>query len=184
MARPKRLAALRLSFLGPPLVTRDGETITLTDKKPLALLAYLAVNGAGYSRDALAELLFPRLRRERGRAGLRQCLSILRHTLGAEWIRSEGDTVTLPPRGGLWVDVLEIDRNGPERTRASLKAIERLFRGDFLEGFFLKDAVGFESWQRSQEERLRQIHTTILGQLTSLLLGTNDFDLAISHARS
>ena len=184
MVRAKRLTALRLSFLGPPIVTKDGETITLTDKKPLALLAYLAVNGAGHSRDALAELLFPRLGRERGRAGLRQCLSILRQTVGEEWIRSEGDTVTLQPRRGLWVDALEIDRKGSERTRSSLKAIERLFRGDFLEGFFLRDAVGFESWQRSQEERLRQIHTRILGQLTSLLLGTNDFDLAIPYARS
>jgi DNA-binding SARP family transcriptional activator len=101
---------LRLSFIGPPLVSVRGEHVELSPRKSLALLAYLAVTAARHGRDALAELLFPELDRERARAGVRQCLSILRNAIGEQWVGTEGESIWLREGKGLWLDVRELER--------------------------------------------------------------------------
>jgi predicted ATPase/DNA-binding SARP family transcriptional activator len=141
-------------------------------RKVLALLAYLAVEPGRHSRDALADLLFPELGRDRARAGVRQCLSTLRRALGGDWVGSDADAVWLEPGEGLWVDAREVTARGATRPRERLEGLDRLFRGDFLAGFFVRDAAEFESWQRSVEEALRREHARIL------------LDLASSHLRS
>ncbi len=101
-------------------MTLDDNAVQLRPRKVLALLAYLAVTLHRHTRDALADLLYPRQGRSRARAGIRQCLSILRGSLGREWIRTEGEAVRLDAGGALWVDVAEVrspSRRGREGGR-------------------------------------------------------------------
>jgi DNA-binding SARP family transcriptional activator len=166
--RPSGMAKLRLSFLGAPLVVVDGASIDLRPRKVLALLAYLADSSDRHSRDALADLLYPHQERDRARAGLRQCLSILRRSVGGEWIGVDNDYVWLAPGKGLWTDIDEV-RSARDRAErqiggnisAAVKLLdetEQLFRGEFLSGFFLRDSPGFESWHRAQTGKSRQGH--------------------------
>jgi DNA-binding SARP family transcriptional activator len=73
---------LTVSLLGPPRIQRNGATVVIRRRKVLALLAYLAVREGEHGRDALAELLYPRLDRLRAAAGLRYSLSLLRSAWG------------------------------------------------------------------------------------------------------
>ena len=41
-----------------------------------------------------------------------------------------------------------------------------LFRGEFLEGFGLRDAPGFEDWQRAEADALRRELAAVLARLT------------------
>ena len=65
-----------------------GQTVRLPDRKTEGLLAILALTrDYGIERQAAADILWP-LRAPQNRANLRQALSVLRRTLGAEWVES------------------------------------------------------------------------------------------------
>jgi hypothetical protein len=94
------VSGLRLSFLGAPLLEREGEPIRLDTRKNLALVAYLAVTGEAHTREALVTLLWPETGPSRAGAGLRRNLSVLKKALGHEWLvvdrESIGTDATVP----------------------------------------------------------------------------------------
>jgi len=63
------MSRLKLYFLGTPRLERDGEAISLSHHKALALLAYLAVTRQPHTRQALAALLWPEYGPATARAG-------------------------------------------------------------------------------------------------------------------
>jgi DNA-binding SARP family transcriptional activator len=187
------MSDLRVSLLGPPVVEAGEEPVSLKPRKVLALLAYLAATNSRHTRDTIAELLNPTLGRERARAGFRQCLSLLRASVGEEWIRSDADGVSLEHGVRLWTDLREIKRLWLEGTRADRAGdtalalrlageAEALFRGEFLQGFSLRDSAPFEVWQRAEEESCRRDHITLLTRLVALLRSTGDDEGAIGPA--
>jgi predicted ATPase/DNA-binding SARP family transcriptional activator len=184
---------LRAAFLGPPIVTVRGNPIELSPRKVLALFARLAVDAGRLDRDALAQLLYPTLNRERARAGLRQCLSKLCEAIGDEWVGKERNFLWLPDGKGLWIDLREASRLGAGMAEAEKGSdtaallsktarAERLFRGEFLSGFFLKDSVEFETWHQEEAHRFRRHHARILERLAVLHEGRGDLEPAISSA--
>src|SRR6266446_5805577 len=76
------VAGLRLAFLGPPRVERDGVPLEVDTRKAIALLAYLAVNKQDHRRDTLATLFWPEYDQSHARASLRRTLSALKRGLG------------------------------------------------------------------------------------------------------
>jgi len=173
---------LELALLGPPLVTKNGRPIDLKARKALALLVYLGVTRKRHTRDALSEILFPRLGRARARAGVRQCLSVLRGELGPAWIGTDGESAWLNHRDDLRLDVERVMGAVSATTRGALEEADALYRGDFLAGFFLKDAPGFDSWHRSVSDALRAAHVGILRRLIDVLLAAGEFDRATDRA--
>jgi len=172
---------LRLSVLGEPVVSVNGAAMRLKPRKVLALLAFLAVTGSRHSRDFLAEMLFPRLGRERARAGIRQGLTVLRSGVGSELICSDGDMVWLNHESDMWIDLREAAR--PVQAREDAERVDQLFRGEFLRGFRLPDAPAFDDWQRSQEESARALHVTVLKKLVESCREANEHDTAIHYGR-
>ena len=137
---------LALYLLGPARIELHGKPIELKQRKVLALFAYLATTAQRQSRDVLAELLYPKQDRIRARSGLRQTLSILRSHIGDGWLSADRGGVALLA-DGLWVDAGEFCRLAatqaqPEDLGLLAKAVG-LYRGDFLDGFFLKDSRVF-----------------------------------------
>jgi DNA-binding SARP family transcriptional activator len=140
------MSSFKLSLLGTPRLERDGMHLKLSARKNLALIAYLALTGGGYSREALITLLWPELEPSRARANLRRNLSMLRKALGGEWLVADRETIALDPSANLWLDVdqfrnLLLAWRGhghpetdvcPECLTALAEAVE-LYRGDLLE---------------------------------------------------
>jgi len=96
-----------LHFLGPPRVELDGAPLKLQYRKNLALIAYLCITGGSHTREALITLLWPELNPSRARANLRRNLSVLRTSLGAEWLVAEHETIGLALGTDLDSDVEE-----------------------------------------------------------------------------
>jgi tetratricopeptide (TPR) repeat protein len=105
----------------------------------------------------------------------------------------DGGRSGLDARESLWVDIHEVRKQTGHRTRLNaehddgntLKALQRiegLLRGDFLSGFFLRDAIGFESWQMSVEESLRREHAGILEGLATAHMRGHAYEEAIECA--
>ena len=70
-------------FLGDILISGpDGDLTPHLGKKPIALLAYLALARDGAGRDELAALLWPDPDPSRSKHNLRQCLHSLKQAFG------------------------------------------------------------------------------------------------------
>lgn len=127
----------------------------LAQPKRLALLTYLAEAPprSFHSRDTLLGLFWPELDEARARAALSQALYYLRRSLGEGIItnRGQGEIGVDPDR--LWCDAVAFERALEEGDAG--RALE-LYRGDFLPGFFLSDAVEWERWLARERARLRR----------------------------
>ncbi len=150
---------MRLETLGAVDLTGDGDRETrslLSQPKRVALLAYLALAGAsGYRRrDKVVALFWPELDAVHARGALRQALTFLRRTLGDTIVITRGDEEIGVDRSVLRCDALEFvsecDAGNHERAMA-------LYRGDFLDGFFVSDAaVELQSWIEGERAELRR----------------------------
>ena len=180
------MSRLVLSFLGPPLIELDGVYVVLKLRKAMALLAYLAVAGDRHGRDELAELLFARQDRDRGRSNLRQALSLLRDATG-DRVGADKEAVWLPDGPDLRVDVRELRRLSALEPGAGnadrLAEAAALFRGEFMAGFFLKDSPGFEQWQESQRDDLQRARASLLRRLADHHAARGEWAAAIDRAR-
>jgi DNA-binding SARP family transcriptional activator len=163
------VSGIRLSFLGAPLLEREGEPIRLDTRKNLALVAYLALTGETHTRETLTTLLWPEAEPARARAGLRRNLAVLKKALGGQWLLFDRESVGADPQAHVWPDIARFREllgawqgHGHPETEVcpacliALNEAAELYRGDFLEGFSLCDSPAFDEWQFFQAESLRQ----------------------------
>ena len=143
---------LRILTLGSLAVTREGVPVTTvaSRRKPLALLALLAVAGdRGMSRDKLMAYFWPDADIELARTALRQTLYSLRRDLKASDLFVGSSDIRLNPEV-ITSDVALfeglLDRNDREAAVA-------LYAGPFLDGFHLSNAPEFERWQEAGRSR-------------------------------
>jgi DNA-binding SARP family transcriptional activator/tetratricopeptide (TPR) repeat protein len=163
---------LRITLLGTPHLSIAAARPALARRKSLALLAYLAVTGRPHSREALIGLLWPDATEANARASLRKSLADLRRFLAPYLVITHHD-VTLDPAAPWWLDVTSF-QTGIAQTGAGagqeierLKAAVDLYRGDFLEGFYVRSAQGFEEWALAQRARLRELALQALNTLAA-----------------
>jgi DNA-binding SARP family transcriptional activator/TolB-like protein len=151
----------RLETFGK-LALSGGATGSLShQRRRLALLALLAAAGdRGLSRDALLLYLWPDSTAENGRHSLEQLLHALRRSLGDSVFNGVN-----PVR--LDRDVVASDVDDFERAlaRGALAEAVDLYRGPFLDGFYLNDEPEFERWTSSERSRLADRYTEALTRL-------------------
>ncbi len=191
------MSGLWLALLGPPRIRVGGVPIQVDTRKAIALLAYLAVTGERHGRDQLAELLWPEHDSEHARAALRRTLSALNRALGDDrpgMLQADRASVGLDP-GAAELDLRRSEDllaacrghgHPPEQVCeacvAPLTEAVALHRGDFMAGFALRDAAGFEDWQLLQAERLRRGLAGALDRLVLGLAGTGAWERALEAA--
>ncbi len=126
----------------------------LAQPKRVALLAYLAAAAPRrlHRRDSLVALFWPELDQEHARAALRQAMHGLRHALGDGVLVSRGDEDIGLDAEHIRCDVIEFER-ATEAGRLA-DALD-LYRGDLLEGFFIRGAPAFEQWLEDERVRLK-----------------------------
>src|SRR5436309_3321118 len=126
----------------------------LAQPKRVALLAYLAAATPKrlHRRDSLVALFWPELDQEHARAALRQALHGLRHALGEGVLVSRGDEDIGLDHEQIRCDVVEFERAAEAGRLAD--ALD-LYRGDLLDGFFIRGAPAFEQWLEDQRVRLK-----------------------------
>jgi DNA-binding SARP family transcriptional activator len=150
MAGPD-LPPLELICLGPPTARLGGREppADVLWRKHLGLLIYLALSpDRARSRDHLLGMLWPEKAESQARHSLNEAVRRLRAGLGADRLRTRGDTIMLDGTD-LQVDVLRFAALAGERPAEAVA----LLRGDFLEGFMVEDAPAFEEW--TAQERMR-----------------------------
>jgi predicted ATPase len=69
-------------------------------------------------------------------------------------------------------------------THAALSACVALYKGDFLQGFSLRDSVEFDNWQTHQREYWQHSYQSVLEKLLKLALDAGNYTEAIQYAQS
>ena len=173
------MTELRVSLFGAPAIEAGRKRIETDTRKATALLAYLAVSEQPQRRATLAALLWPDTDDAKARGALRRTLSVLRTALGDRWLEADGETIDLD-RAAVRVDVTEFRRAARE---GRLADAARLYRGDFLAGFSLRDSPAFDDWQSGQGDALRSEYGTVLARLAAAAERDGDVTAAIAHTR-
>jgi predicted ATPase/DNA-binding SARP family transcriptional activator len=190
------LTSLKLLLLGLPRIERDGEPVKVDRRKAIAIMAYLALTGQAHSRDALSALFWPQYDQDRAYANLRQTLWSLNRAVGKEWFDVDKETIALRRGRGLWLDVdafhshlNECQTHGHADSdlcsacTPALTAAVKIYRGDFMAGFTLRDSPDFDDWQLFQAESLRSELAGALSRLVRCHAAQGEFERAIAHAR-
>jgi DNA-binding SARP family transcriptional activator len=155
---------LRLRTFGGLSLARGEEDLTgaITQRRRLAILAILAVAGRhGLSREKLQAYLWPESDAGAARHVLNQLIYAQRRQVGDEALFLGRKTLRLNP-AVMWADVTAFEAALADR---DLEAAAELYRGPFLDGFFVKEAPGFERWVEDQRAGLAR---RAMAALTSL----------------
>jgi DNA-binding SARP family transcriptional activator len=155
---------LRLTTFGGVQLRRDGEPHTgaASQRRRLALLVLIASAGSrAVSRDKLLGYLWPETDGERARHALRQALHALQHALDADALFLGTNALELNP-AVITADVVEFQDAAAAGAHARVAA---LYRGPFLDGFFVSDAAPFEQWASARRAEFARLHTASLEAL-------------------
>ena len=166
---------IRLRTLGSVSVEGDGSPSL--QRRPLALLAVLAAAGdLGVSRDKLIAYFWPDSDDERARNVLRQLLHTIRRDLHAQNLFL-GTTELRLNSGVIVSDLTEFDRacsSGDYETAVTL------YRGPFLDGFYLSNAAGFDSWRELERTRIARRFADAAEQRARAAAAAGDHRTAIA----
>lgn len=182
---------LAIRLLGPVEVEVDGEPLSVDTRKATALLSYLAVTGRPQDRTHLVDLLWPDYDEGRGRATLRRTLSTLKAGVGDGWILVDRNSVGLSSAGveldvARLTNVTELHRHAEGESCgecvAALKEAVAIYRGDFMQGFVLRDAPRFDEWQTAQNEHARRALGIAMDRLVDAFVVLGDLDEAAAAA--
>ncbi len=174
---------LTLSLLGPLEVALDDIPVTeLASAKAQALLCYLAMNGRAHSRQALAGLLWGDSPEADARRNLRGVLMKLRD-LFDPYLLINFQTVAFNRQSAYRLDVEQFWAGLQTRDLAALRHCAALYRGDFLEELFVRQAPEFETWQQQQRAQLHQQAVAIFTLLANRLREQGEWEEGLVVAR-
>lgn len=184
---------LQIFTLGGLSIQVDGEPLTeLASRKAEALLVYLACNRRTHARELLAEMLWDERTQSQAKANLRVVLASLRKHLG-DFLHIERNKVALQQEVNVWIDALELDaelkpwaeQEGLVTAEIASRVAEAVeyYKGEFLSGFYLREARGFEDWHIRERERLHQMVLDALVSLVDFELKSRAYQSGTAHAR-
>jgi len=170
---------IRLKALGGFRVLAGEVEVTGMAAQPIrsALLVYLAMERS-VSRDQLLGVFWPEHDSASARHALNQNLHRLRKTLPGTWLGTEGERVEI-------TDELEIDALAFEKMaeQGDTTAALTLYRGHFLDGWYLGQTAEFESWVDRCRSRLERVHRVVRREHLRMLRSRNQLREALAVAQ-
>jgi DNA-binding SARP family transcriptional activator len=192
------MAHLSLVLLGALRLELDGTPVTAFESdKVRALLAFLAVEAdRPHRRDALAGLLWPERPERAAHLSLNQALANLRRAIGdrtavTPLLRITPETIQFDRASDHDLDVVAFSdllaacdqhsHRHPETCTSCARRLHQaaaLYRGSFLDQFFLSDSALFEEWALVKRERLHRRVLRALAQLADYYERRGEYDAA------
>lgn len=200
----REIQILTISTLGPLQICLGQRDITerfRTDKER-ALLLYLAIErGRAHRRESLAELLWPDRPSGVGRTNLRQALLGVRKALADQdastpCLLVQADTLEFNPDRVISLDATSLlEHTSAVKTHTHdsstlcatcgvhLQRARELYRGEFLEDYFLGESLEYQEWMMLQRERYLREFLYILENLSRQAQQNKQYPQAMQYAR-
>jgi len=187
---------LTIQTLGGLQVQLDGTAVSgLVSRKAEALLVYMACHPRPLARDVVATLLWDEATQQRALGNLSVLLSSLRKQQLAPFLISSRHEIGINPEASIELDsnrfveqLTAVRRQHPpmqtlsEEAAAQLVTATNLYQGDFLAGFYVRQATGFEEWLFLERERLQRLVIEALDTLVAYQLTVGNYTDGITQA--
>lgn len=178
-----KYSSLKICLLGAPQVVLGEAPVTnFVTRKAEALFYYLVVTGRVHTRDALAALFWPDTIDSRAKKNLRDLLFNLRQILG-DYLLITRSTVVFVHDRPYQLDVEQLRAHlkdfTPTAGLEALHSVISLYQGEFLEGFFVRDAGPFEEWMLLEREQLHELHLHALSLLIDYYIAAGEYNAAL-----
>jgi predicted ATPase/DNA-binding SARP family transcriptional activator len=187
---------LQIYACGSLQILKDGQPVRgFPSRAAEALLVYLACQDRPIGRELLAELLWAERTPQQALTNLRTILAALRREVG-EALLINPQALAFDRSAGHWIDALELERQlaglkdvvlssaSLQPADASrLRAAIDLYRGDFLEGYTLREGRGFMEWAALTRERLQRLVSEALERYVEHCLESGDYSTGGEYAR-
>ncbi|MDX1663651.1 MAG: AAA family ATPase [Candidatus Promineifilaceae bacterium] len=174
---------LALYLLGSPRVAWQDASLQIVRRQARALLYRIAADPAAVARERLAFLFWPDEPDARARRNLSRLLSYLRKELpDRDCLLVDRRTVRLNPDRA-WSDCLFLEEAHDSGDQAALEKGADLYRGRFLEGFFVDDAPEFAKWREQRAAELESAYLSLLSRLVTILSEQDEIEAAAGYAR-
>lgn len=141
-------------MLGKPAIFWQGQRVIFPFSKMEALLYYLLVKGSA-TRGEVAGLLWSDMEDVIAKKNLRNTLYLLKKQISR-------DLLLLPSRSLIALNPLVVNSIDVQQFEEEVPHSLELWDGDFLTGFFCKDADLFEEWVNEQRDGLKGEYITRL----------------------
>lgn len=178
---------LELTLFGAPELQIGGQPLPrFRSTKVYALLYYLAVTRRTQPRSVLAGLFWGDVGEYYARRNFNRTLSDLMQFV-SDHLVVDRQSVAFARHQPYWLDVEVLENaTAPQptgQTLANLVAAANLYRGDFLDGFYVQEAPEFEQWVLTERTRLRANALQLLHTLAQYHTETGDLPQAMDYAR-
>ncbi|MEM7797794.1 MAG: BTAD domain-containing putative transcriptional regulator [Chloroflexota bacterium] len=190
--KEEQQSTLNLYTFGGVRFEKDGQSLANLDgRKVEALFIYLVANPRPHPRELLADLLWDDRSQKASMSNLRRELSGLRQQVG-EYVDISRQAVALQAESGLWFDglhlsekliILESGEPLSDTVQEEIEAALDLYSGDFLAGFSLRQAAGFESWMTTEKVRWQRRVVDGRVKLGAHFAATGQLVQGIKHIR-
>lgn len=158
---------LEVSLFGCPSIHLEGRRISFPYRQAEAILYYLFFNKS-INKYTLADIIWgDKCSEEKINANLRNAFYVIRKALGKDFIeKNSGDKISVNPDIDLVTDTALFLQN-PENLS--------LYKGDFLEDFYLKNNTLFNDWVISTRQLLKNLYLEKLQLAIVTLFDKGDF---------
>lgn len=189
------MSRLSLQVLGTFRATLDGTHVGLESNKVRALFIYLAMDSSHpHSREVLAEMFWPEQPQQNAMNNLRFALADLRRNIrdkanASPFLMVTRYTIQFNSSSDLWLDAVEFQAISDTQSVTSppsisdLESALALYKGNFLEGFSVRNCAPFEEWMFNQREQFIRRYKKILSVLSGYYERQGKFQQAINYAR-
>ncbi len=183
--------SLKITLFGAPQVFRDKKPIEgFSTNKVLALFCYLVVTKQAHTRDTLAGIFWPEMPNVDAKANLRKALSNLRKLFPDEFSITR-TMVAFNADIPHTLDVASFESalarahnaTSPKEKTIALTETADYYKGEFLAGFYLPDALRFGEWALQWRERLGEQALQAMYALASTHAQQQNFEQAVLYYR-
>lgn len=184
---------LEIYMLGNLKILLNGKPLLGSmSNKAAALLCFLTLNRSkAFSREKLSSIFWDSAAPDTARYNLRYTLWSLRKIFNAEKkqpevILTDKDSCYINPELEITTDVQNMENlltglHGDSSVESirQLEKIKKIYKGDFLEGFYINKSIEFNDWVFFERERLQRIYFDALSRMSKLYIETGDYRKSI-----
>lgn len=178
------MSIINANLLGIPEVFKGEDKIYFSYKKAEALFYYMLTKQQA-SRNLVVNLLWENIDEEVAKKNLRNAVYSIKKIFNEEVIVSpKRSLLMLNPSIEFKCDIYKIldddILNGKSENCICKEEVLKEYRGDFLEGFYIKDAEVFEEWMVQESEQLKETYINKLTKCIEKFMKENDINNAKS----
>lgn len=174
-----QLSNLTICLLGKPIILQDDIPMKITRTKSKGLIYYLATQNNPVSTDKLLEIFWPNQDFSAAQHNLNVNLYEIRKKIPDLILRDES-YVQIVPETKIDAKLFDLYFAKEQFDEEELHRNLALYRGDFLDGFYISDSPEFDNWKLALQEHYLTLYIRGLAKSAEHFRNRGDYHKGLS----